>query len=685
MSEKIKSVKQLIFRTLEKSKRPLNYKQIAKKIRFIEKKIVLEILEDLVKKKKLEVNNNYKFFIKKEETETTTGYVEMVQKNTFFKKEGSNELIPLFSEKTPPYFNRDYINVSIYYEKGRRKAKFLNMIKRHKTKFVGMVERAKNHCFVIPSDKKIKTDFYIAREHCLDAQNNDNVIIELLDWPQKAKSPFGKIITILGKDDSLEATKKSILHKYDIAPNFKKETIAELKKIKEQITSKDKKERKDLRKIKTFTIDPDDAKDFDDAISIQKVNNDTYEIGVHIADVTHYIKEGSSLDFEAYNRGCSVYLENSVIPMIPEKLSNKICSLRPLEDKLCFSVLFEISKNGNIQKSWIGKTIINSNYRLTYQDAQNIIDGSSHKLKNEIVLLHKLSQKFRKKRIENGSVIIYQEETKILFNEDGVPEKAKNKKTLFSNQLIEEFMLLANQEVCNYFSKNKAGVFRIHDKPDIEKLKSLTLVLKKFKFNISAKNLSEEINNLLRKLKNSPNFLIMNKLILRSMAKAKYSTDNIGHFGLGFKKYTHFTSPIRRYPDILVHRELNRAIKKRDDNIDLETKCIYSSKKEKNAIQAEREYKNYLLLWMIRNKENTICEGTVSSIKEWGIYVSLNEYLCEGLLHISRLKKLGPFYFDQKKEIIINKKSGKIFSLGDTISVKIEKINLNYRQLDLSI
>jgi len=687
MSEKIKSVKQLIVRSLEQSKRPLNYKQISKKIKFENKNMVLQILEDLVKEKKIELNNHYKFFIQKVEKKIISGYVEIKKKIALFKAEGSSELIPLFSEKPPLYFNQDYISASIYYEKGKVRAKFLNIIKRHKTEFVGVVQKTKKHCFVIPSDRSIKTDFYIGQEHYLNAKNNDNVIVELLDWPKKAKSPFGKILTILGNDDDLEATKKCILHKYDITPDFKNSTLAELEKIEEKITSTEKKERKDLRKIKTFTIDPDDAKDFDDAISIKKLNNDIYEIGVHIADVTHYIKEGSGLDKEAYNRSCSVYLENSVVPMIPEKLSNQICSLRPLEDKLCFSVLFEISKNGQVKNSWIGKTIINSNYRLTYQDAQNIIEGSPHKLNTEITLLHNLSQKFRKQRIQNGSVMICQEETKILFNENGLPQRAKNKKVLFSNQLIEEFMLLANQEVCKYFSKNTAGVFRVHDKPDIEKLKSLIFILKKsnLKLDVSAKNLSKEINNLLSKLKSNPNFLMINKLILRSMAKAQYSTDNIGHFGLGFKKYTHFTSPIRRYPDILVHRELSKALKKKSANMDLENMCIYSSKKEKNATQAEREYKNYLLLWMIRNKENTICEGTISSIKEWGMYISLNDYFCEGLVHISRLKKLGPFYFDHKKEIIINKKNGKSFSLGEPISVKIEKINLNYRELDLSI
>ena len=682
-----KNIKQQVFQILERSSKPINYKQIAKKIKFIDKKHVLQILENLVKQKKIEVNERFKFFIKKKSEKILNGYIEIIKKHVFFKPEGSNELIPLNSNKKHFFFNKDHITVSIVNHRGAHKANFLNMIKRHKTQFVGIVEKTKSHCFVIPSDKYIKTDFYISNKNDLQAKNKDKVIVELVDWPQKAKSPFGRVIKILGDEQNIDAEKEAILHKYDITSNFKDSAILELKEINDTISTKEKKSRKDLRNIKSFTIDPDDAKDFDDAISIKKISDDSYEIGVHIADVTHYIKEGSNLDKEAYERGCSIYLENSVIPMIPEKLSNQICSLRPNEDKLCFSVIFKISKIGKILESWIGKTIINSDYRLTYQDAQNIINGSEHELKKEIILLHDLSQKFRKKRIQNGSVMIKQEEVRVLFDELNLPVKAKSKKTLFSNQLIEEFMLLANQEVCKYFQKNKPAIFRVHDKPDFEKLKSLIFILKKInmKLDTSAKNLSKELNNILLNIEGLPNEALINQLILRCMSKAKYSTENIGHFGLAFKKYTHFTSPIRRYPDMLVHRELINALNKGKAHIDLEKKCIHNSKKEKNAIQAEREYRNYLLLWMIRNKEQERCEGTISSIKEWGMYVRLNEYLCEGLVHISKLKKMGPFYFDTKKETIINKKTGNHFSLGDPLSVKIEKINLNYGELDLSV
>ena len=414
MPEKTKSIKEQVCRILERSKRPLNYKQIAKKIKFIDKGIVLQILDDLVKQKKIEVNDRFKFLIKPRVSKIVTGYVEIKKKLAFFKDEFSGEITPLIKDKSPIYFNQDYIKVSIYYEKGQARAKFLSIIKRNKTQFLGVVEKTKNHCFVIPLDKQIKTDFYISKTYSLTAKNNDNVIVELLDWPQKARSPFGKIITILGKDDNIHAVKNGILHKYDIDSSFDNTTISELIKINEKIPIKEQKKRKDLRQITSFTIDPDDAKDFDDAISINKLNNNTYEIGVHIADVTHYIKEGSNLDQEAYKRSCSVYLENTVIPMIPEKLSNQICSLRPNEDKLCFSIIFKISENGKIQNSWIGKTIINSNYRLTYQEAQNIIDGSPHKLKEEISLLHKWAQAFRKNRIQNGSVLIYQEEVQLL-------------------------------------------------------------------------------------------------------------------------------------------------------------------------------------------------------------------------------------------------------------------------------
>ena len=678
----LKLLKQKLFRVLEKSNKPLNYKQISKKMKFNDKLFILDLLESLLKVKKIEVTENFKFFIKRKNEKTLSGFVVRQKNINFFQPEGSEDLLILENSKRNFFFDNDFINAKVYFKKNEPRADFINIIERTKKEFVGIVERGSSHCFVIPLDRKIKTDFYIDSKNSLNANNNDRVIFRIIDWPRGAKSPFAKITDIIGQKDNFKVEKKSILHKYEIKESFSTKALKELEEIKENISVAETKKRKDLRELNTFTIDPDDAKDFDDALSISKVDKKIYEIGVHIADVSHYIKSGSHLDKEALERGCSVYLEDQVIPMIPEKLSNKICSLRPNEDKLCLSVLLKISEDGVIKKSWVEKTIINSKYRLTYKEAQDIILGNSHKLNKEIKILNSIAQIFRKKRIKKGSVIIKQEETKIKFNKDNEPEKAIRKKTLLANQLVEEFMLIANKEVCKYFSKNRSTVFRIHDKPDLDKLKSFSLFLKNknVKFDSSQKNLSKEINRVLGETSGDPDFDIINNMVLRSMSKAKYSTENIGHFGLGFKNYTHFTSPIRRYSDILVHRELD---KKTEGIENLESICSNISKKEINAIKAEREYKNYLLLWMIRDKINEVCNGKITSVKEWGLYVKLNEFLCEGLVPISSLRKVGQFYFDEKKERIINKKTGKQYKIGQEVEVEIQKINLNYGELDL--
>ena len=680
----LKNIKQRLFRVLEKSNKPLNYKQITKKLKFKDKHFILDLLENLVRIKKIEVNEKFKFFIKNKNEKTLSGYVICQKKSIFFQPNDSKDLIFLEKPKQQFFFDKDYINANVYAKNGEKRAKFNNIIERTNREFVGVVERSAKHCFVVPLDKGIKKDFYIDEKNSLKAKDRDKVIFKLIDWPPGAKSPFGKIISILGEENNFDVEKKAILHKYDIVSDFNTNSLKELKKINDKISTTEIKKRKDLRKVDTFTIDPDDAKDFDDAISIKKLENESYEVGVHIADVTHYIKENSCLDTEAYQRGCSVYLEDKVIPMIPEKLSNKICSLRPNEDKLCYSVLFNISKDGKVNNSWIGKTIINSKYRLTYQEAENIISGEAHKIDNEINILNSLAQIFRKKRIQEGSVIIKPEEIKIKFNKIGEPKKVIRKKILFSNQLVEEFMLLANKEVCKYFKKNNQAIYRVHDSPNIEKLKSLYLFLKKknIHFNLSSKKLSNEINSIIQTCEEDPDFEMINQMVLRSMSKAKYTTENIGHFGLGFKRYSHFTSPIRRYSDMVTHRCLENIIKK---DYDLEKSCIHISKKEKNAIQAERDYKNYLLLWMAKDKVNTVCKGKISSVKDWGLYVKLNEFLCEGLVSISSLKRSGRYYYDAQKEKIINKKTGNYYEISQEVDVKIEKINLNYGEMDLII
>jgi len=373
--------------------------------------------------------------------------------------------------------------------------------------------------------------------------------------------------------------------------------------------------------------------------------------------------------------------------MLPEKLANKLCSLRPLEEKLCFSVVFNITTEGRILSNWIGKTVIKSKKRFTYEDAQEILNENCGLFIDELNTLNIISNKLRSIRIKNGSIIIEKKEVFVKF-ENNIPLKACAKEPLPTNRLIEEFMLLANQTICDYYNKFSGGVYRIHDKPDPEKLNLVSEFLKTLGLSSSFKNtnLPKSINKLLVSIKDSKNTQLINQLILNSMAKAEYSTNNIGHFGLGFKNYSHFTSPIRRYPDILVHRILESILKKQKKKIpDLENLCQKSSQKERIAIKAERDYTRFLLIWLVRKKVGEICNATISSIKDWGIYAEIDEYLCEGMISISSLKKAGSFYYNNKKNQMINKRNGEVLSLGDKICVKIEKVNLSRSELDLII
>jgi len=422
-------------------------------------------------------------------------------------------------------------------------------------------------------------------------------------------------------------------------------------------------------------------------LSVKKIKENIFEVGVHIADVSHYIQPNTTIDKEAGERGCSVYLANKVIPMLPEKIANEICSLRPKEDKLCFSIVFNIDLNGKVLSNWIGKTIINSKKRFTYKEAQETLNTKEGGFYNELFTLNCISEKLRVERINNGSVIIEKKEIRISF-ENEKPTQPFYKETLSTNKLVEEFMLLANKHVCEYYNKKLKGIYRIHDYPDLEKLEYVKKFLStmEISFNYNNKNLAKKINGLLKKVKTENCKYLINQLVLNSMSKAEYSTNNIGHFGLGFEKYSHFTSPIRRYPDLLAHRQLNGIIKKEKAvTTNLEDLCKISSKKERNAIKAERDYMKFLLLWLIKDKKDTETQATITSVKEWGVYAELNEYFCEGLIPLSSLRKTGNYYYNNTKNEIIDKKNGESLFLGKNISVVIENIDLMKYELDLTL
>ena len=645
--KKIKLLKSEIFRILSDTKTPLNYKQIRKKLNFnFDENInLIEILNNLCDKKKIIKTENFKFFYKEKEKENlVTGILTHGGRKEFFCKcDLTNKTIAVPKKFLKGALINDKVVIKLYKIKKSIIGKVVEIVNRSKEFFVGTLYKKNNTSFVVPIEKYLKTDFYIPRGKCLKANHNDRVIVKLLDWPEAAKSPFGEITKILGISGDLNSELKSITIRHNIKENFSAETIKYVNKLKQSIKTNDIKRRKDFRDHICFTIDPVDAKDFDDALSVKKIKENIFEVGVHIADVSHYIQPSTTIDKEASERGCSVYLANKVIPMLPEKIANEICSLRPKEDKLCFSIVFNIDINGNVLSNWIGKTVINSKKRFTYGDAQETLNIKEGEFYNELFTLDCISKKLRAERIKNGSVIIEKKEIRIAFENDK-PIKPYYKEPLSTNKLVEEFMLLANKYVCEYYNKKFIGIYRIHDYPDMEKLEYVKkfLTTMEITFNYNNKNLASKINTLLTKVKSENCKYIINQLVLNSMSKAEYSTKNIGHFGLGFEKYSHFTSPIRRYPDLLAHRQLNYIIEKENAiTTNLEDLCKISSKKERNAIKAERDYMKFLLLWLIKDKKGAETQATITAIKEWGVYAELNEYLCEGLIPLSSLKKSG--------------------------------------------
>jgi len=690
--KKIKKIKSEIFFILRESGKPLNHKQIQKKLteKPRQKSQLMDLLYDLVKQKKILVDENYKFYCKKSDSRNkTSGFLEFGEnKKVYCRCEKTGNLILIPRQNLKDALINDHVLIKIMKSK---KSKIVGKVdfvtKRFKEFFVGTYSKKNNTGFVVPIDKNIKTDFYIPEEKNLNANHNDRVVVKFLEWPKGAKCPFGEITELLGVSGDFEAEVESIIRKHNIKRHFSKETLNYVKNLNSGITENDIASRKDFREHICFTIDPEDAKDFDDAISLKKLETNTFEVGVHIADVSHYVKTNTPINKDAMERGCSVYLANKVVPMLPEKLANELCSLRPLEEKLCFSIIFNINKNGEVISNWIGKTIIKSKKRFTYEEAQNILDNKRGKFYEELSALDNIAKKLRKKRIQTGSVILEKKEVRVKFEKDR-PLNPYFKKTISTNKLVEEFMLLANQFVCKYFTREAGEVYRVHDQPDLEKLKSLSSFLKtiNIKFNPSHKKIAQTINELLTKVNENENKYLINQLVLNSMAKAHYTTKNIGHFGLGFERYTHFTSPIRRYPDILVHRILNDVIlNKIKPKGNLETTCVNASKKERFSIKAEREYLKFILLWLVKDQVGQIKKATITSIKEWGVYAELHDYLCEGMISISSLKSQGDFYFCKNRNLMINKINGDTLSLGSVVTVEISKINLQRGELDLIV
>ena len=673
-----------------------NYKQIAAvlgvKDPYIRKRIVT-LLDQLKKDGQLDEIYRGKYQIK-DGSQELTGYIQFISKGgAFFIHPNIQKDIYIHPSNLNKALNGDKVLIKIVSFRGKSEGKVLKVLERTKKEFTGIVDGNKNVFFLIPDDKSVKTHFFIDKKHLNGAKKGQKVKTKFLSWPKHVKSPQVAVTEIIGNPGELNVEMNSILAEFGFPSRFPKRVLNEVELIKEPNYAIESKKRKDFRTKTTFTIDPNDAKDFDDAISIAFLESGNMEIGVHIADVGHYVKPESFLDKEALLRGNSVYLVDRVIPMLPERLSNELCSLRPHEDKLTFSAVFELDPNCNVLSSWFGKTIIHSDHRFTYEDAQEIIEGGDGPFKKEITQINKLAQKCRKQRLSNGALNVKSNEVRFRLDEEGEPIETVLKVSKEAHQLIEEFMLLANREVAKKLAKPEKNikkginVFRIHDNPSEEKLNDLKLFLTSMGYEIIRKKnkpITYSLNNIMKDAEKRGELDLISPMIIRAMSKAVYSTDNVGHYGLAFDYYTHFTSPIRRYADLVVHRSLIDFLNEQKigtDSKHLNYICNHISKMEKQAVDAERASIKYMQVKFLSKFIGDTFEGTISGLTEWGMYVELLENKCEGMISLKSMSD-DQYFFDPGTMTVTGYHSQNSFKMGQEVKVRVKKTNLFKRQID---
>ncbi len=717
----LKDLTRNIFKILnEDSTKSLNYKQIAAKMNISDtdgKTQVLKKLADLKETKKIKETDRGKFQINIER-KYSVGRLDVTSNgNAYFISDEFEDDIFIPSINLNKGLHQDTVKVYTYNKRGGKKleADVVEVLERAKTEFVGVLQLNKNFGFVISNNQKMYVDIFISQNKLNGAEDGDKVVATLTDWPQNSKNPFGKITTVLGKPGDHNTEMHSILLEYGLPYEFPKEVEEEAENLSIEITKEEIAKRRDMRSDLTFTIDPKDAKDFDDALSFTKLENGNYEIGIHIADVSHYLQEKTILDDEAYDRATSVYLVDRVVPMLPEMLSNGVCSLRPNEEKLTFSAVFEINEKAQVINKWFGRTVTYSDQRFAYEEAQSIIENctlsevkeyqmpldisiidAEYTVSKEIVeatlKLDELAKRMRKKRMNAGAISFDRVEVKFDLDEEANPLGVFFKESKDANKLIEEFMLLANRKVAEFIGteKGKASkntfIYRTHDEPNVDKLAALQGIIKKFGYSIDTEtkaSTSQSLNKLLSDVHGKAESNMVETLAIRTMSKAEYTTQNIGHYGLAFDYYSHFTSPIRRYPDVMTHRLLQYYLDGgKSPKADLyEEKCKHSSQMEELAAKAERSSIKYMQIKYMQDHQDNEFEGVISGVTEWGIYVEISENKCEGMVRIRDVKS-DYFIFDEKQYAIVGQSTKRIYQLGDVVTVKVKNTDLERKHLD---
>ena len=692
----------LITDVFEKSgNKPQNYKQVASKLNLHDDEsrgLILEILKEETKKGILNEPEKGKFILKQLKT-FVTGKVDMTSDGSAYivSEDEFEEDIYVAPRKLRNALNGDIVKVYVYAKnKGRKKdGEVVEILQRAKMDFTGIVNLSDRFAFFIPDDRKMLHDIFIPIDSLKGAKDKDKAIARIVDWPEDAKNPIGEITHVLGKQGENNAEMNAILADYGFPLAFPDEVEKQAEAIEETILAEEIAKRRDFRKILTFTIDPADAKDFDDAISFRKLDNGNIEVGVHIADVSHYVKQGTALDKEAFERGTSVYLVDRVIPMLPERLSNGLCSLRPNEDKLCFSAVFELDQEANVVEQWFGKTIIHSDTRFSYEDAQEVLENKTGKHSEELLKLNELAYILRERKFKHGAISFESVEIKFNLDEHGKPLGVYAKERKDAHKLIEDYMLLANKKVAEFIAKKGKGkqkltfVYRSHDSPKEDALLSFSQFALKFGYKIdtsSGRETAKSLNFLMADVEGKKEQNVLTKLAIRSMAKAVYTTKKHSHYGLAFDYYTHFTSPIRRYPDVMVHRllELYLAGGKSVSEDEYEKFSMHSSQMEKKAADAERASVKYKQAEFLQNNVGMKYIGIISGLTEWGMYVEIIENKCEGMI---RLRDLNDDFYvlDEKNYCIIGQRRKKKYQLGDEVKIIVKKVDLAKRQIDFSL